>query len=106
MVTSGGDGLLVGSGGCAAVDQTDVTPGFVFIKAVERMTGGDAGFASGAGVEINFEGVLFSRAGGGQRNERAGRRAREPVFVERGKAGDRSLEALLFEEQFAEKRRE
>ena len=106
MVTGGGYGLLVRRGGCATVNQTNVAPGFVVIEAVKRMTGGDAGFASGAGVEINFEGVLFSRAGGGQRNERAGRRAREPVFVERGKAGDRSLEALLFEEQFAEERRE
>ena len=35
MVAGGGDGLLIGCGGCAADEKADVAPGFVFVETVE-----------------------------------------------------------------------
>lgn len=47
----------------AGFEEADVAPGFVFIEAIQGMAGDDAGFAAGAFVEFDLEGVLFSLTG-------------------------------------------
>ena len=51
------------------MDVADVAPGFVFLEAVERVAGDDAGLAAAAGVEIDLKRILLARAGLGERNE-------------------------------------
>ena len=58
VMAGGGDGLQIGLHACAD-EQARVTPAFILVEPVERMTGGDAGLATGAGIEIHLEGVLF-----------------------------------------------
>ena len=60
VVAGGGDGLLET---VASFEEADVAPGFVFIEPVESVAGHDAGFAAGAFVELDLEGVLFAVAG-------------------------------------------
>ena len=62
------------------------------------MAGGDAGFAAGAGIEIDLEGVLLVRAGLGERNQVAINRLKRGsglADVLFRKTRYRSLEALL-----------
>ena len=66
MVAGGGDGLLEAT---TRFEEADIAPGFVFIKAVESVAGNDTGFAAGAFVEFNLEGVLFTLAGFFERDE-------------------------------------
>ena len=86
-----------GHGGPPSIgeNQADVAPGFVFVESVERMAAGDAGFAAGAGIEIDLEGVLFAGAGGGERDELRTRRGVRRVLVGGGEAGDGGVEATL-----------
>ena len=62
MVASGSDVLHHGRGARAANKQPDITPRFVVVQAVERMTRNDARLAAGAAVEVDFEGILLTGA--------------------------------------------
>jgi len=100
VVAGGGDGLLKAITG---FEEPDIAPGFIFIESVESVAGDDAGFAAGAFVELDLEGVLLSRAGFFEGDE---------VFVEVGtefvvvvrfcEAGDRGLKDRLFLEEFVD----
>ena len=68
VMAGGGDRLGERVGAVAADEEADVAPGFVVVEAVEGVAGGDAGFAAGAGVECDPEGVLFAGAGMGERD--------------------------------------
>ena len=68
MVASGGEVLLNGR---RPNEQSDTAPGLGFVKAIERMTCGDAGFAARTFFEIYFEGVLLTRLWLSKRNEAA-----------------------------------
>ena len=61
MMTGRGDRLLKRLPPIAAEEQPDVAPRFIVVQSVERMTGRDAGFASGAFVEVNLKGILLPR---------------------------------------------
>jgi len=63
VVAGGGDGLLESGVGWAGFEEADVAPGFIFVEAIEGVAGDDAGFAAGAFVEFDLEGVLFAFAG-------------------------------------------
>ncbi len=72
VVERGRDGLRKRMRVVAADEQADVAPRFLVVEAVERVAGGDAGFAAGAGIQVDLEGVLFAGAGFGEGNELAG----------------------------------
>ena len=103
VVAGGGDGLLEAGGVVAAFDEADVAPGFVFVETIESVAGHDAGFAAGAFIEFDLEGVLFALAGFFEGDE---------VFVEVGagfaavvgfgEAVDGSLQGRLFLEEFVD----
>src|SRR5690606_6015034 len=52
-----------------ALEYADGAPGFVVIQPVEVVTGGDAGLAARAAVEVDLEGVLLAGFGCPQRDE-------------------------------------
>jgi len=69
MMAGSGDDLLIRFSFGSADEQADAAPGFIIVEAVEGVTGANAGFATGAVVEVDSEGVLFSRAGRMERDE-------------------------------------
>ncbi len=69
MMTGGGDGRLKRCAPIIAVKQADIAPGFVVIEAVERVAGGDAGFAAGAFVQIDFKAILLAGRRSGKWDE-------------------------------------
>ena len=71
VVAGGRDVLDDGQTPAPAVQQADVAPRLVLLQAVQRMARRDARLAAGAGVEVDFEGVLL--AGGGRRRGHEGR---------------------------------
>jgi hypothetical protein len=73
VVAGGGDGLRKRIGGVGADEEADVTPRLLVVEAVEGVAGGDAGFAAGAGVELDFESVVLAGAGSRERDELAGK---------------------------------
>jgi len=100
VVTGGGDGLLEA---VAGFEEADVAPGFVFAESVEGVAGDDAGFAAGAFIEFDLEGVLFAFAGFFERDEvfeEVGSGGGGVVFF--GKAGDGGLERGLLAEEFVD----
>ncbi len=69
-VMAGGRDVLDHRGlAAAAGEQAHLSPDFVLVQAVQIMAGGHAGLASGAGIEIDLEGVLLAFLGGIQGNE-------------------------------------
>ncbi len=52
----------------AAAQQANGTTGFVLLQPVEIVAGDHAGFATRAGVEIDFKGVLLARPRSRQRD--------------------------------------
>jgi hypothetical protein len=60
VMAGSGDNLLVRLRFCSPVQQSDVTPGFLLVEAIERMAGADASLAASAGVEVDGEGVLLA----------------------------------------------
>ena len=66
MVASGGDVLLNGR---RANKKSDTAPCFGFVKTIERVTRGNAGFAAGTFFKVNFEGVLLPRLWLSKRNK-------------------------------------
>jgi hypothetical protein len=43
-----------------APNDLHISPGFIVIEAIQRMARGNAGFATGTEIEIDFERVLFA----------------------------------------------
>jgi len=67
------------------------------------VAGGDAGFATGAAVERDLEGVLFSRARFGERDQAVVvRREIGSAVVDVREAGDGGLEGGLLGEEFVD----
>jgi hypothetical protein len=98
MVASGSDVLLNGG---RTNEQSDTAPRLGFVKAIERMTRGDAGFAAGTFFEVYFEGVLLTRLRLRKRNKAAVRlvaRKLAPQIVPVGEPIDGRPLAFLSEE--------
>jgi hypothetical protein len=91
VMAGGGDVALKGFAAANAVKDADAAPDFTIVEAVEGVTGGDAGFAAAAFIEINFEAVLLA---GGRFIERdqvaivAGLGREGVLVVEGGEARD------------------
>ena len=104
VVAGGGDGLLVRGGARAADHQPDIAPGFRLVEAVEGMAGHHAGLATGAGIQIHLERVLFARAGGSEGNElraeRGPQNTRLALVIGPAGRDDRGLQPALLGEQF------
>lgn len=68
------------------------------------MAGGDAGLATGAAVERNFEGILFAAAGFGEGDEAAivVGEVWLAALMGFGKPGDGSLELFLLGEELVD----
>ena len=49
--------------------EADISPGFILIQSIERMTCTDTRFAAGAGIEIDLECELFPRVRFSIRNQ-------------------------------------
>jgi hypothetical protein len=60
VMTGGGDGLLKTGGVIAAFEKANITPGLIFVEAVKGVAGYDAGLTTGAFVQFDLKGVLFS----------------------------------------------
>ena len=92
------------------MNKTDVAPRLRFIETIERMAGGNAGLAAGAGVKVDLESVLFARAGFRERNEIAvemsGCTLGFRKIVCSAGANHRRVEALLLGEKFVEEQRQ
>jgi hypothetical protein len=58
VMAGGGDVLL--NGWSAADEQSDTAPRLAFLEAVERVAGGDAGFATGTFIKLDFKSVLLT----------------------------------------------
>jgi hypothetical protein len=50
--------------------KAGAAPGFMLLQTVERMAGGDTGFATGAGIQIDLEGILLAGSGSRRREQR------------------------------------
>ena len=59
MMASGGDRLQIRLSGFGAGNQSDVAPGFVLLKSIQRMASTDTSLAAGADVEIDGKRVLL-----------------------------------------------
>src|SRR5262249_18327544 len=68
VVARGGDGLLHRRLRGAAVEQTHGSPELAVVEAIQVVAAGHAGFAAGAGVEIDLEGVLLATFRRDERN--------------------------------------
>ncbi|MCA1963555.1 MAG: hypothetical protein LDL31_06390 [Prosthecobacter sp.] len=55
-----GDGLLIWLLLPQTGDEPDITPRFIIIKAVQRMTRRHAGFAARASIQIDLKGILLT----------------------------------------------
>src|SRR6516225_1283369 len=60
MMTSGRDGLEETARVNVTLQQSHASPGFIFIQAIETMTGRNAGLATRTGVQVNREGILLA----------------------------------------------
>ena len=69
MMTGGSNSCLERGGSGPSVKRTDRAPGFIFGEAVEAMAGRHAGFATGAAIQIDIEGVLLALPGMGDWNQ-------------------------------------
>src|SRR5260221_14715244 len=102
MMTSGGDHLLEGLGHGSTVQQAGAAPELVIVQAIEGMASADAGFAPGAGIEFDEEGILLAWAGPLERDQGAielslGRPLRGGLVIADEPVDSGEL-ALLFEE--------
>ena len=62
-MTCSGDVLDDRQRNIIAGKQSDFTPCFVVVKSIEIVTGSDATFTAGAGIEIDFKGILLAGLG-------------------------------------------
>src|SRR5262245_64228310 len=69
VMTRAGDMLHYRQRACPADQQSDAAPHLRFIQAIKAVARGDTRLASGAGVEVDFEGVLLPGPGARQRDE-------------------------------------
>ena len=60
MMAGGRDRLLIGRSVRPTGHESNIAPRLVFIESIESVAGGDAGLAAGAGIQVDFEGVLFA----------------------------------------------
>jgi hypothetical protein len=62
-MTSGGDMLLIWLFRIVADQKPDISPGFILVQSIERVTCTNAGLTTRARIEIDLKAELFSRIG-------------------------------------------
>ncbi len=97
VMAGGGDGLQVGLL-ARANEQAHVAPAFAFIESIQRMAGGHAGLAAGAGIEIDLEAILLTGIRFAQRDEMREALANRLRIILFREKSDGSAEGLLVEE--------
>ncbi len=98
MMAGSGDGLQIGLLP-RADEQSHVAPALAIIESIQRMTGCHAGFAAGAGIEIDLKGILLPRIRLRERNEMREALADGFGVVFVGEQSDRRAERLLLTKQ-------